>query len=93
LSDDVEDMNKSVCVPFCRSTQSAAIAPPAPGRFSTTVELPVICSTDSAKILAAVEEVPPAANPTTSVIWPSFGSAGLESITSAAKNNGVSLGT
>ena len=52
-----------------------------------------MCSTDSAKILAAVEEVPPAANPTTNVIWPSFGSAGLQSITSAAKNNGVSLGT
>src|SRR5882724_5768566 len=86
-------MNKSVCVPFCRSTQSAAIAPPAPGRFSTTIEVRVICSTDSAKILAAVEEVPPAANPTTNVICPSFGSAGLESITSTAKNNGVSLGT
>ena len=40
----------------------------------------MICSTDSAKILAAVEDVPPAANPTTSVIWPSFGSAGLESV-------------
>jgi hypothetical protein len=27
------------------------------------------------------------------VIWPSFGSAGLESVTSAAKNNGASLVT
>jgi hypothetical protein len=52
-----------------------------------------MCSTDSAKILAAVEEVPPAANPTTNEICPSLDSAGLESITIATKNNDVSLGT
>jgi hypothetical protein len=51
----------------------------------------VICFTDSAKILAAVEGVHPAANPTTNH-WLSFGSAKLESVTTATKNSGVNLG-
>ena len=67
LSDEVDDMNRSVLLPFCCLTHSAAIAPPAPGLFSTITEIPEVFSTPSATNRAATDDVPPAANPTTNV--------------------------
>src|SRR5882672_1354068 len=66
-SSEVDDMNKSVRELCSCSTKSAASFPPAPGLLRMTVGVPVIPSNDSAMNRAAVEEVPPAANPTTSV--------------------------
>jgi hypothetical protein len=49
-------------------TPSVAVAPPPPGRFSTTMRGPPICSTLLAMVRAAMSELPPAATETTSVI-------------------------
>lgn len=64
---DVADITSNICdVSFCM-TREAASLPPAVGIFSTTIWAPSIVAAESAKIRAAVDEVPPAAKPTTNV--------------------------
>ena len=64
---DVADITSNIRDDSFCITREAASLPPAVGIFSTTTLVPSIVAAESAKMRAAVDEVPPAAKPTTSV--------------------------